>query len=124
MQGREAGLRGLRGEVHQRPRPHPCGAGVERALGHPLELDDQRLVERPERDGVVGRALRGDPQAGVAGGGNDRRGLGGRARPRYGGRPLVAEQVERRARGVPVGVAGTLTASRKLFVAGRSPQGW
>ena len=86
--------------------PHPPCRHVDPHAGQTRRVDDHGAGERPQRAGIVPRGLSGEPEAAVAGvahGGGDLP-LVTRQRDRLG--PLVVENVEGLADGVPVGVAG------------------
>ena len=115
--GGEPGLGGL---VDQIPParagldPGLAGAHVELDLGHPVETHEDRVGDIAERHRVVARALRGDPQAGVADRFDERDRLGDRAGCDNRRRAEIVGEVEAGASGVEAGVAGDRYGSVEL----------
>jgi hypothetical protein len=86
--------------------PHAPRTGVDRDLLELADVDQEHIVERSERIGVVAGRLRRDPQpvvGGVPDRGDDVVDAPGQ---RHGGGPQVHRQVEDLADGVPVGIRG------------------
>jgi len=80
---------------HSRLDPGSPASRIDRDLPHPFGLEQDRVLERPERSRAVAGALRRDPQAGLAREQNSRRDILRRLRKRHRGGSLVDRQVPR-----------------------------
>jgi hypothetical protein len=96
-----------------RGRPGRPGRGVDLHPRQPRRLQQDGVLERGERGGVVPGGLRRHAQAEAAGGGHHGGHVGGGGGQGHGRRPLVDVQQPGGAGGVPVRVAGQHQPARQ-----------
>jgi hypothetical protein len=90
--------------LHAGPDPHAPRTGVDRDLLELADVDEQSVVERPVRVGVVAGRLRRHAKPVRAGVVDGEAHVARVARKRHGGGPQIHGEVEHLPRRVPVGI--------------------